>query len=39
MKKKNKASNSNYIVKTCTFCGDVFYAKRKSGLYCSDSCK
>jgi len=39
MKKKNKISNSNSIVKTCAFCADVFYAKRESAIYCSDSCK
>jgi hypothetical protein len=39
MRKKKKCSDKSHIVKTCAFCGDVFSAKRKSAVYCSDSCK
>jgi hypothetical protein len=39
MKSKRKPSKGKFIVKTCAFCGDTFYAKRNSAIYCTDSCK
>jgi hypothetical protein len=39
MRNKQKANAKNLIVKKCAFCGNVFYAKRNTAIYCSDSCK
>jgi len=39
MNKNHKSGKKNIYVKTCAFCGDTFYAKSNSAVFCSTTDK
>jgi hypothetical protein len=39
MNRDIKRENVDFYVKICAFCGKTFYAKKKSAVYCSNTCR